>query len=605
MKVSDYIIQRLAEEGITHAFLVQGGAMNDLLYSIADHPTMEYVCAGHEQCAGFMAEGYTKARDDGTPGLAIATSGPGAQNLLTAIANCYYDSVPVIFLTGQVKTTFLRPSRALRQVGFQECDIVAMARPVTKYSVMIRHANDIRYELEYALWFCRDGRPGPVLLDLPVDVQQAEIDPEALAKFGPPSFRQKIINLGDAFSTGIDQFLDDLARAERPALLIGGGVRGKRAVETFNLLAEALRVPCFPTWNALDVVPSDHPWYGGRIGTYGGAGRNFGIQNCDLLLAIGCRLSGRITGGAPTTFARGAKRYAVDIDEALLDPCTQQQPFHVNIHADATEFMRELEAAHRRNMINKEWADGHDAALTIWWNTVQAWRDKYDPVRPEHGEGHPYRFVRELSHLLPADAVIMTDCGGNVVTMNHAFETKTGQRYFSSNGNSPMGFAIAGAIGAWHADPSRPVICVIGDGGLSINAQELAALRRTTVKVFVLNNHCYGITRAFQETHNAGRAEASSPATGVWLPSVDALARAYGIQSFSSSRRHRLQSTLSYPGPFIYDVDIGDFHDYAPRIFGWGTPIEDMYPYLPRDEFRANLIGIEPLPGWETPKEPK
>ncbi len=597
MKVSDYIVQRLAAEGITHAFLVQGGAMNDLLYAVADHPTMKYACAGHEQGAGFMAEGYAKARDDGTPGLAIGTSGPGAQNLFTAVANCFYDSVPAIFLTGQVNTKFLRPNRQIRQVGFQECDIVAMAAPVTKYAGMVRYVRDIRYRIEHALWLCREGRPGPVLLDLPVDVQQAEIDPDSLMRFVPP------IPCYLLYGDKIDAFIDDLARAERPVLLIGGGVRGRRSVETFNLLAEVLRVPCFPTWNALDVVPADHPWYGGRVGTYGGPGRNFGIQNCDLLLAIGCRLSGRITGGRPETFARGAKRYAVDIDEALLDPRTQQQPFHVSIHADATVFMRELEAACRRRRVVIGITTHAFVVRESWLHQVFYWRDKYDPVRPEHGEDHPYRFVRELSRLLPADAVIVTDCGGNVVTMNHAFETKTGQRYFSSNGNSPMGFSLAGAIGAWYADPSRPVICVIGDGGFNINAQELAALRATKVKVFVLNNHCYGITRAFQETHNAGRAEASTPETGVWFPKIEDLARAYVIPFYYAKRDH-LDRLLSRPGPFVCDVDIGEFHDYAPRIFGWDTPIEDMYPYLPRDEFRANLIGVEPMPGWETPKEP-
>ena len=601
MKVSDYIIQRLAEAGITHAFLVQGGAMNDLLYSVADHPTMKYVCAGHEQCAGFMAEGYAKTKDDGTPGLAIATSGPGGQNLLTAISNCYYDSVPCVFLTGQVHSRFLRPNPSVRQVGFQECDIVSMARPVTKYAAMIKDIQDIRYALEYAIWLCREGRPGPVLLDLPLDVQKQEIVIESYSRFVPPRPRM-MYDVDDTAHNGIGKFLDDLAGAVRPVLLIGGGVRGARAREAFNLLAEALRVPCFPTWNALDVVPSDHPWYGGRVGTYGGPGRNFGVQNADLLLAIGCRLSGRITGGRPETFARGARRYCVDVDEALLDPRTQQQPFHVNIHADATEFMRDLESAYRRQRTEVGISTTAFETRERWLHQVFCWRDKYDPVQGDQPQSHPYGYVRELSRHLPPNAVIITDCGGNVVTMNQAFQTKTGQRYFSSNGNSPMGFSLAGAIGAWHADPTRPVICVIGDGGLSINAQELAALCRTKVKVFVLNNHCYGITRAYQEMHNAGRAEASGPDCGVWMPEVEDLARAYDIESFSSKRTN-LPFMLSHPGPFVCDVDIGDFHDYEPRIFGWDTPIEDMHPYLLREEFRANLIGVEPMPGWETTGE--
>lgn len=594
MKVSDYVIDRLAREGIDTAFLVQGGANNDLIYSIADHPEMRYTCAGHEQGAGFAAEGWAKVRDDGTPGLAIATSGPGGQNLLTAVANCFYDSTPAIFLTGQVGTKFLRPDAGVRQVGFQECDVVAMARSVTKHAELVRRPEDVPYALDHALWLAREGRPGPVLLDLPVDVQRAGVDPATAARFDPP------LPLRPLRGQAIDRFLDDLERAERPVILVGGGVRGAVARAALDAVATTLRVPLLPTWNALDTVASDHPWYGGRVGTYGGAGRNLAIQNSDLLLAVGCRLSGRVTGGRPETFARGARRYAVDVDPAAANLAPPAgQPFHAVVEADAAEFLRDLAAAWWRRY------PGVNARHEAWRDQVEAWRDRYDPVRSEHGARHPYRFVRELSRRLPANAVIVADCGGNVVTVGHALETQTGQRYFTSNGNSPMGFALAGAVGAWHADRNRPVYCVIGDGGFALSAPELAMLRETgaDVRVFVLNNHGYGITRAFQETNGAGRAEASTPASGVWLPEVIKLARAYDLPAFDS-RAMTLEQLVEFPGPVVFDVDVGDHHEYAPRIFGWDTPLEDLYPYLPRDEFRANLIGVDPLPGWETPPEP-
>lgn len=396
--------------------------MNALLFEIADHPEMDYVAGGQEQGSGFSAEGYAKTLDDVTPGFALATSGPGAQNLITAIANCFYDSVPVIFITGQVGTKFQRPNKLIRQIGFQETDIVSMVTPITKHAVQVHSPMEIAYELEHAIWCCKEGRPGPVLIDIPTDVQSAEMDIGNLVhSWAPPR------HLYPMSGAKIDSFLDDLETAKRPVILIGGGVRGARATETMNAMAAALRIPLFPTWNALDTVASDHPWYGGRIGTYGGPGRNFAVQNCDLLLAIGCRLSGRITGGQPQTFARAAKRYVVDIDDGLLDPRTQQQPFHINIHADATDFMRDLEAAHRR----RELASDMSAQFVMrgeWMRDVDGWRKTYDPVAGLPSE-HPYRFIRRLSDAVPSNAVIVTDCGGNVVMMNQAFKTKIGRAH--------------------------------------------------------------------------------------------------------------------------------------------------------------------------------
>lgn len=599
MKVADFIMKKLYGAGITHAFLVQGGANNDLIYA-AEDAGMKYVCAGHEQCAGFMAEGWSKVL--GKAGLAIATSGPGAQNLLTAIANCYYDSVPAIFITGQVNSKYTVPEGSgIRQVGFQECDIVSMAKPITKDSVRLG-IKSVEYDLDYALWLCREGRPGPVLLDIPMDVQRAEILEECPLKFMAPCAssdapysvrRERVLSQ-------VHSFLDDLKQAKRPVMLIGGGVRGEGGKLSFDRLANLLRVPAFPTWNALDIVTSDHHWYGGRIGTYGGAGRNLAVQQCDLLLAIGCRLSGRITGGAPHTFAPDAKRYVVDIDPAMLDPATQQQPFHENIECDADDFMNILSHELEELLLG---IPGVDYSSTFdmrqlsfqalksqsepppwyaWNGQVWQWRAQHDPVRRDYEaqeKVHPYVFARVLSVLCPPNAVVLADCGGNVVTMSHAFETKRGQRFITNNGNSPMGFSIAAAIGAWFADPRRPIICVIGDGGFAMNVQELATLKMygANVKVFVLNNHCYGITRAYQETNGKGRVAASTKDTGVMSPDVLALSRAYGLPcqqlSLTENTQSAIYASLLIDGPFITDVDIGDHHEYVPRIVGWDTPI--------------------------------
>jgi len=523
-------------------------------------------------------------------------------NLLTSMGNCFYDSIPCVFLTGQINSRFLRPDPSIRQIGFQETDIVSMAAPVTKYAKMIVKAEDVRYEVEKALWLCQSGRPGPVLLDIPLDIQKAEIDVKQLVGFEPPAVSSYDPDMVDR---QIHKLLDDLRSAERPVMLVGGGVRLANAQDEVRELGRRLKIPCFPTWNALDVITSDYEYYGGRIGTYGGAGRNFGIQNSDLLLSIGSRISGRITGGNVQSFARAAKKYLVEIDQAMVQRKFQQVPFDVNILCDAKVFTRRLLSVLEQS--RKPVPD-----RTSWTERVMEWKRRYDPVRPEfftqQERVHPYAFMRRLSEKMGASDVLVGDCGGNIVVSNHAFETKYGQRNLTNNGNSPMGFSFAGAMGAWFADPSRQVVCTIGDGGFNMNPQEMQTFMNYAVKVktFVLNNHIYGITKAYQETNFQGRAEACGP-KGYRPPDFLKLAQAYGIKTVTIANHAemdtKIDDVLHHDGPVVCDVDMDEYHTYEPRIFGWKTPIEDMYPYLPREEFKENML-IDPADGWMSPEYP-
>ncbi len=600
IKVADYIIHSLAERGIDKMFVVYGAANGDLIDAFTRTAATEYVAVMHEQAGGFAAEAYAKVK--GIPGVAIATSGPGGMNLLTSMGNCFYDSIPCVFLTGQINSRFLRPDPSIRQIGFQETDIVAMAAPVTKYAKMIVNPEDVRYELEKALWLCQSGRPGPVLLDIPLDIQKATIDVKQLIGFEPPAAARYDIDIVDR---QIHKLLGDLRSAERPVILVGGGVRLADGQEDVRELGRRLKIPCFPTWNALDVITSDYEYYGGRVGTYGGAGRNFGIQNSDLLLSIGSRISGRITGGNVHSFARAAKKYLVEIDPAMVQRKFQQVPFDVNILCDAKVFIRRLLVALEQS--RKPVPD-----RASWRERVMEWKRKYDPVRQEffaqQERVHPYAFMRRLSEKMGVSDVLVGDCGGNIVVSNHAFETKYGQRNLTNNGNSPMGFSFAGAMGAWFADPSRQVVCTIGDGGFNMNPQEMQTFVNYGVKVktFILNNHIYGITKAYQETNFQGRAEACGP-KGYRPPDFTKLAQAYGIKTVTIANHAemdaKIEEVLGHDGPVVCDVDMDEYHTYEPRIFGWKTPIEDMYPYLPRDEFRENL-SIEPITGWETPDMP-
>lgn len=601
MKVGDYVIHTLANLGIDKMFVVYGAANGDLIDAFTRTDKTEYVAVMHEQAGGFAAEAYAKVKK--LPGVAIATSGPGGMNLLTPMGNCFYDSTPCIFITGQIHSQFLRPDQSIRQVGFQECDIVAMAKPVTKYAVMIDKAEDIRYELEKAIYLSQEGRPGPILLDIPLNIQKMDIDPNKLHGFDVPRHALKY-DLEEV-DNQIDEIVTEIERSKRPVLMVGMGVRIADASDELRELGELLNVPVYPTWNALDVVTSDYKQYGGRIGTYGGAGRNFGIQNSDLLLAVGSRISGRITGGNIHSFARGAKKIVVDVDPSLLQKKLQQVPFDINVLCDAKIFLTKI-----INKIKKNKSKLPD--FSDWTNKCIGWKNKYDPVRREFFDQkencHPYAFMRTLSEEMNSGAILIGDCGGNIVVSNHSFETKYGQRNLTNNGNSPMGFSFSGALGAWFAAPSNEVVCTIGDGGFNMNIQELQTIKNYGIKVktFILNNHIYGITKAYQETNFQGRAEACGP-KGYNPPNFISIAKAYGIKTVEiknhNNMREQIREVLDCDEAVVCDVNCHEFHTYEPRIFGWKTPIEDMYPYLPREEFKENML-IDPLEDWENPVYP-
>ncbi len=600
IKVADYVIDRLGDYGIDKVFVVYGAANGDLIDAFTRTKKTAYVAVMHEQAGGFAAEAYAKT--SGKVGAAIATSGPGGMNFVTPIGNCYYDSVPAIFITGQINSRFLKSDDSLRQIGFQETDIVSIVKPITKYAKMITDPLSIKHELEKAIHIARTGRPGPVLLDIPLDIAKTLIDVEKLLGFND------ISNQCD--DSKVEQLtrdvLADLQKSNRPVLLVGGGVKIAKAVSLLQEVSKLLQIPTFPTWNALDIVTNDLETYCGRVGTYGGAGRNFAIQNSDLLITIGSRVSGRITGGNLASFAREARKIMIDVDDAQLQPHLQQVPFDVNIKCDALIFLKTL-----KKIIIEEGYSQPNAHVS-WLSKAQEWRIKYDPVKESFGSSktviHPYRFIRQLSAKMSSTDVLLADCGGNIVITSQAIETKLGQTFITNNGNSPMGFSFAAAIGAWFADPSKRIICIIGDGGFNMNLQELQTIKNygCNIKTIILNNHIYGITKAFQKTNFQGRAEACGP-VGYAPPNFVEISKAYGIKTISLKNPGDVDSALDEmlesKESVVCDVDIHEYHTYEPRIFGWSTPIEDMYPYIDRSEFKANMI-IDPIEGWETPAMP-
>jgi acetolactate synthase-1/2/3 large subunit len=606
IKLADYVINFYSNIGVDKIFVVYGAANGDLIDAFSRNKKTEYVAVLHEQAGGFAAEGYAKVKGKKIPGVAIATSGPGGMNFVTSAGNCYYDSVPAVFITGQVNSQFIKSDEAIRQIGFQEADMCSIFKSITKYSKLILDPNSIKYELEYSLYLATSGRPGPILLDIPIDVQKSIIDTDELKGFDPKELSKTEINKKD-LETKLEKLLIDISKSSRPVVLIGGGVKIAEASNELHEIGELLKIPMYPTWNALDVVTSDYKYYCGRVGTYGGAGRNFGIQNSDLLISIGSRVSGRVTGGNTKTFARAAKKYMVDVDEGVLKKEFQQVPFDETINCDAKKFLKIFKEYLVKNKFKT------DKKKDDWLKQCIQWKITYDPVKKSFFKNtntvQPYAFIRTLSEKMKNDDIFVADCGGNIVTCNHAFETKKGQRYFTNNGNSPMGFSFSAAIGAYFANPKKRIICIIGDGGMNMNIQELQTIKNYNIKIktIILNNHIYGITKAFQETNFGGKSEACGP-RGYVPPDFIKISKAYGIKTMeiknNSEFNEKIDKLLDYDGSIVVDVDCHDHHQYEPRIFGWKTPIEDMYPYIDREEFKKNMI-IEKVDGWENPIKPK
>jgi acetolactate synthase-1/2/3 large subunit len=613
MTVAEYIAKFLADNGMNDVFCMDGAAAAQMIVAVANEPRLNYYCNWHEQAGGFAADGYF--RSSGRMSTMISTSGPAAQNLCNPIATAWYDSIPVLFITGNINSMFMKPNNYVRQHGFQEHDVVSMVKGFTKYAVQIKNASQIKFELEKAIILAKSGRPGPVLLDIPMDIQKKEIDETKLVTSSV--FHEK---QDDCFKEmhrySVEFILEEMYKAKRPLILIGGGVKLSKAEANLRVLLNCLHVPFAVTWNMIDFAESNDPLYAGRVGTFGGDGRNFAIQNCDFLLVMGSRISGRITGGMINSFARDAYRVIVDIDVEEL----QYQPVKgdLNLAMDAKKFidiMTEIFAARaQKNYIENDENEWLSTKFNDWTNQVIEWRNKYRVYNPEYEKQkdsvNPYVFIKELSKQVENDSVIVTDIGSNCVVTHQCWDTKLGQIIFSNNGNASLGYALPAAIGAAIANPDKQIICIVGDGGLNFNIQELQTIRtyNLNIKIFVFNNDCYGMTKAYRDTNCNSNYAGCDREHGVVMPDFCEIAYAYGLyQSFKIyNHKHlalNIDQALNFDSnPLLCDVNMKGFFDYIPKINFYG-PIEDMYPFLPRDEIKANMI-IDPIEGWEGPTYP-
>jgi acetolactate synthase I/II/III large subunit len=557
MKLSDYLSEFFAMREFEFTYIFTGGAIAHLIdscwrYHEKDNEKLKPICVLHEQSGAMAIDAYS--RITGKPGLMLATSGPGATNLLTGIACSFYDSIPGIYITGQVRTWELTKDSKQRQVGFQETDIVSMAKPVTKYSVLISDPRDIRYEIEKALWLAVNGRPGPVLVDLPMDVQWAEIEPSELRSFIPPSIEQVDFSIN---TIKIDEVVTSINKASKPVILCGGGVRNAGAMAEIKEFAEICNIPVITSFGGNDSFPHDNELYSGLIGTMGSKAGNKCLNDSDLLLVLGSRLSWRQIRSKPTEFAQSAKIVHVDIDREELN---QKVPSALSFDMDVKIFIVKIISELRKNKLPDH---------SVW---AQQCRSSFiaDPFcKPEYYNNdfpvNPYVFMKSLSEQMLDDDVLLIDAGQNVMWGMQGIEPRAQQRLLTAWGHSPMGYSLPAAIGvaAYHKGSPR-TICTIGDGGFQVNIQELQTIHyyNLPIKIFVMNNYCYGAIKDYTRDNLDNRNYATCPEYGYEAPDILAIAKAYKIKTVRISShikiKEKIEEILNCDGPIVCDVDLGN-----------------------------------------------
>lgn len=586
MNLSDYVLKFLKDKKIKNVFLITGGAISFMVDSFSRVKNIKYTCVAHEQAAAMMADSYSRMG----PNLSctMVTSGPGATNLITGIACSWFDSIPAIHITGQVnsyeKQGAQKGTKNTRQVGFQETDIVSITKPITKFSYQIKSPNEIRYILEKASYLAQSGRPGPVVIDIPMNFQKADINEKKLKRFTPPKLKSNKIYL----KRNIKKIISLIKKSSRPVVLLGGGIKIAKVQEKINNFIKKINVPIVTTWSGVDVIDHNHKNYIGNVGVYGSRSANFAVQNSDLLLCLGSRLDTRITGGVPSTFARNSKVISVDIDKNELSK-QRGLKLYLKVNSNLFDFFNVFEKDNKKfKYQNKDWL-----------NKCEKWKKNYPIVLRKYYSQkkfvNPYVFIEELSKILNNKAVIVADDGGHLTWAIQAFKVKQGQKLFSAFGNSPMGYAFPASIGASIALNKQKVICIDGDGSIQINIQELQTVifNRLPIKIIVMNNNGYGIIKQFQELYLKKRYEATTAATGVVNPDFKKVSKAYGINYTLISNHKNLIRNLKKPimsnKPEFIEVLLKPDQKIVPKL-QFGNPIEDLSPLLPRKEFNQNMF---------------
>ena len=600
MRVADYVIEFLENQGVEHIFTVTGGGAIFLCDALGMAKKMKYVACHHEQAASMASEAYARIRQG--LGVALVTSGPGGTNAVTGTAGCWLDHVPQLTISGQVfLSQTIGKHLGLRTLGVQELNIVDIVRSITKYAVMIEDAKDIRYHLEKAIYLATHGRPGPTWLDIPANIQNADIDSSSLRGFDA---KESELPLDSELKMKVAQVVKLLKTASRPLVHIGQGVRIAGAGEEFFKLVETLRIPFVTARNANDMGPADHELYVGHPGTFAQRGANFAVQTSDVYLAVGTRLSLAQTGYNAKDYARNAKVVMVDIDQAELDKDTVK--LHLKIQTDAKIFLEELNRQlFQEKLDSQRWRQ--------WLMQCQQWRLKYPVVLPEYreqtGSVNSYYFIDVLSEVLTPEDAVVTDMGFAFQNTHQAFRVKKGQRVFTNCGLASMGWGLPAAVGACFAREKKRTVCIAGEGGFLMTIQEMATImhHRLPVKLFILNNGGYLTIKQTQELGFENRLMGSNEESGISFPNFMKIAEAYcfkgvRLESHQDLKKH-IEEIMNHEGPVLCEIMMDPDQMQAPKAINrrnadggmQQTALEDSYPFLDPKEIEENLSVINKI----------
>ena len=594
MKLAKYISQFLVNQGITDCFMVTGGGAMHLDDAIGHQEGIHCTFNHHEQACAIAAEGYT--RMTGKLAAVCVTSGPGGTNAITGVMGGWLDSIPMFVLSGQVKretTIWACPDLNLRQLGDQEFNVIDSVRNMTKYAVMVTNPQEIAYHLEKALFLATNGRGGPVWLDIPLDVQGAKIETDALVHFHAEE--EKSWGKPMVSSAVIEIVLQKLREAKAPLVLAGTGINLSGAREKLLSFLRKYRLPVVTAWNANDTVAYDNPCYVGMPGTVGIRSGNFAIQNCDLLISLGCRMNIRMIGYTHHDFAKNAFKVIVDIDPRELIKPTIRPDLPIN--ADVGDF---LEA-----MLSQDYEPVETHEKFVAWGKellkrYPAAKDEYRNA--EAGKLNPYVFIDKLFDQLQEDDRIICGNGAACVITFQAAKIKQGQRMFTNSGCAAMGYGFPAAVGVAVSDNDRRTVCIDGDGSVMMNVQELAtvAYNKLNIKLFILNNNGYLSIRQTQRNLFMPPYIGIDKESGICFPDFGKLAEAFSLPYFrirnEKDADRVVHEVLEMEGPCVCEVVVDENQNFEPKASSKVLPdgkivspsLDDMAPFLDRDEFEKN-----------------
>lgn len=576
MKVSDYIVALLQRAGVRYVYGCVGGAVTHLVDSIFKEKNIRYIHSYHEQAAAFSASALAKYEN--TLGVAIATSGPGATNLITGIADAFFDSSPVLFITGQVNTYDFKYKRPIRQCGFQETDIVSIVKPITKYSVLLDRADKVEKELKKAIKTALSGRPGPVLVDIPLNIQRGEIS--------PTSYEVDVVNekkTREIAKEDLEALCDDIVSSKRPLMLVGGGCRVANVREKLVSLAEQLSIPVVVSLLGKDCFPNDHRLYAGFIGAYGNRYGNLALAKSDFLLVLGSRLDSRQVGNVVAPFVN-KKIVQIDLEPDETDRRFKKRRCIVsNVSEFIDQFLDFAEVQTSSFKHGSEWLGKIDSLKRVFQPLSEPKRAKV--------ESFHYSVMEEISRNLSLEDIVCVDIGQNQMLAAQVLEIRGKQRFITSGGMAPMGYSLPAGLSLAIASKRR-VIVIAGDGGMQLNIHELNTVGklRLPMVIFVLNNKSLGMIRQFQDLYFESRYCDTDECSGYYSADFIEIARAYGINGLRIDRkladwRKRIRKAFGTDTklPLLVQVDF-DYPTYIYPKLEYDKPVDEPDPKLSKEE---------------------